>query len=287
MRKMFKLMFVYLMLIFGTVIICKGEVEAKKQGSPTYVSRNLKTKKVKEYKIKSELNRNVTRVAGSDVSLSLNSYGKIVGDSDTRKVVQNTSSAPYKYVCYIVYTYADGTSTSATGWLAGSDVLVTSAHCVYDGNKGGWIKSMRVYPGYKKGGYAPYGYTTAKNFHVYKNWIKKGGSQYDFAIVELNSKIGNKAGYFGFGYGETLADEKVRVTGYPEKKVGVMKTATGRVKSAKSEYYIHTVDTTGGQSGSPLHVGSIVYGIHSRASGGYNSACRITKEKFKWLKSFR
>lgn len=286
MRRLFKIMFVYLTLILGVVMMCKGGAEAKKQESPTYVSRNVRTKKVKKYKIKSELKGNVTRMAGSDVLADLNSYGQVVGDSDTRKEVQNTTNAPYKYVCYIVYTYADGTSTSATGWLAGSDFLVTSAHCVYDEKKGGWIKSMTVYPGYEPG-YAPYGYATAKKFHVYNDWIKKGGSQYDFAIVELNSKIGNKAGYFGFGYGKTLKDEKVRVTGYPGKKIGVMKTATGRIKSAKSEYYIHTVDTTGGQSGSPLHVGSITYGIHSRASGDYNSACRITKDKFKWLKSFR
>lgn len=83
--------------------------------------------------------------------------------------------------------------------------------------------------------------------------------------------------------------DNVRVTGYPGKKKGIMKTAKGKALEDKPYTILYVTDTTGGQSGSPVYRGSTVYGVHSRGvkDKQYNAAYRITKNSFEWLLSFR
>ncbi len=287
--------FIFTMVLFLSVFTInkKNIFAATESNSITYLSKNLDNQEISEYKVSSKLTRglSVTEVPGYCGNMVLPETSgitpyQLVGD-DNRRPVSNPESDPYAHVCYITYTYANGTSVSATGWLAGPDILVTSGHCVYDGGKGGWIKSMRVYPGYTKGKTAPFGSANATTMHVSTAWIENGGTKNDFAIVQLDRKIGNSAGYFGYGYGYSLVNKTVRVTGYPGNKKGIMKTSTGKVISEKTNYFIHAVDTTGGQSGSPMYKGSIVYGIHSRPYNKNNAASRITKERFDWLNTFR
>lgn len=256
------------------------------------VSMDLLTNEIDTYSVTSEVSSDGEQIIEgySGISNETNypnvSLFQLVGKDD-RIVVDTPTQDPYSHVCYIEYTYANGTTTSATAWLAGPSIAVTSAHCVYDAGKGGWIKSMRVYPGYKKGQTPPFGSANVTKMHVYNAWINVGGARNDFAILELDNAIGNKAGYFGFACNTSILNKNVRVTGYPGKFKGIMKTAKDIVSDEQTKYFIYHTDTESGQSGSPAYRGSIVYGVHSRSHGSYNVAYRITEETYNWILSFR
>lgn len=217
------------------------------------VSKDLKTQEIEVYSLPIDVSKSMTLFApGSDeqnVATNIeNDFGidllGIIGD-DNRKIVSDPTATPYSHICYAPFTYGNGSAVSATAWLAGPSVAVTSAHCVYDAGKGGWIKSMRLYPGYTSGKSAPFGSANVVKMHVYQSWIDEGGAKNDFAILELDRPIGNNAGYFGFAYGTSLVNQKVRITGYPGNRQGIMKKSVNIVYKETEKMLYHYVDTTG------------------------------------------
>ena len=221
--------------------------------------------------------------------------------SDNREAITKTTKKPYSAICLIRVIYSDGYKTFATGWMAKNDVLVTSAHCVYDPKHKGWIKSIVVTPA-THGLDDPYGLTEGymqasipSKFRTISDSDYKAGKTlgknkeiwpYDYAVIRLKEPIGDKCGYLSSSSADKYVEDdyEIELPGYPSvgKYDYTMYTDYGSVVKYTSSLIYHDIDETDGQSGAPLIVepksGSYkVIGINSGINDSKsNRAVRVT-----------
>src|SRR5262249_45821675 len=72
---------------------------------------------------------------------------EMVFADDDRKQVPPPPDFPWRCICALVITAADGPRWVGSGWLAGPRAVVTAGHCVYLHGHGGWARQVEVYPG--------------------------------------------------------------------------------------------------------------------------------------------
>lgn len=225
------------------------------------------------------------------MSISENSVqpNSLIGD-DNRSRITATTTYPYSAVCHITITWPDGTSSVGTAWMYWEDVAITAGHCVYSADHGGWATSIQVRPG-ANGTSSPYGVVYSTTIHTSTKWIEDSNWEYDYGVIELSSDIGNSTGWFGTSWTIwSLKGTDVTITGYPGEYYRQMWTMSGEItKSATRKVYYNAIDTTGGQSGSPIYDSDYyVVGIHAYSEGSYgNSGTRITSSLFDFFHSFR
>jgi len=103
--------------------------------------------------------------------------------------------------------------------VAGSDVVITAAHCVKNG-VGAWAVNWTFVPGFTQGN-RPYGTWTARRYFVPRQWARRANDNDDFAFVTLNPlhlagrtlRIGQVAGGEPIRFGARTPEEFV--FGYP------------------------------------------------------------------------
>lgn len=236
---------------------------------------------------------------------------------DDRVRIPDTSVTPWRCVCHLEITYDSGQVGFGTGWFAGPHAVITAGHCLYTrGTPARRARQVRVIPG-RNGTLAPYGYVVATKFDWNKNWETaakdEDAAPYDYGVIYIEDQgsinemsFGERVGYFGFR-AYAAEDEKhldmaiVNNAGYPHeaaKPYGTMWFNAGRVDMdagpVKDDRFLqYMVDTTGGQSGSPVFLldakvnQRYVVAIHT--TGNFiNRGVRITAEVFDqisaWLK---
>lgn len=213
---------------------------------------------------------------------------------DGRTQVTNTADYPNRAIAHLEVTFPSASGT-CTGWFIDVNRLATAAHCVYDGSAGGWATSIVVYPG-RSGATEPYGHVSATNFYTVIGWVDTANPKWDYAVIKIGSNVGSTVGWFGYGWNgdnSFLQDRKVTVRGYPgDKPYGTMWTMKGPIQTVQTTRFFYSIDTFGGQSGSPVYgkwtnsCNPCSFGIHTYGVGGSwtkNSATRITKKVFKFL----
>jgi V8-like Glu-specific endopeptidase len=203
---------------------------------------------------------------------------KVVIDTDDRyKVVMKY---PYNCIALLCIEFAGVVPHYGTGFFVSERCIATSGHCVF--YNGQWAKSVTVIPGANLGGYpAHWGQATAAEFRSVSGWVTNREPDYDYGAVilpdnRLHSKIRGTLGYADFTTGN------VELSGYPEGRSQEQYSATGVIARIKPNRLYYTLDTSPGQSGSPVFVRngdkSIVVGIHrgTNDTGTENYAIRIT-----------
>ena len=228
---------------------------------------------------------------------------KIIG-TDNRELVANTEIAPYRYIGLLVTKYESGEVVNGTGFLVGESTLLTAAHCVY--KPGDEVKSIIFYPG-QNGTEKPFGKYTVSNVHVptkYKQAAKAENvtmvEKYDYALLELSKKAGNKLGYFKLGGYKTeyninnLTNKTMVLTGYPGHMGKVQYKHRAKIKGFNEDGYLiyYTMDATDGQSGSPIYKymdgDFYVVGIHRGEKTGknMNQGRYITKNVYELVEKY-
>jgi len=236
---------------------------------------------------------------------------------DDRVMIPDTTTTPWRCICHLEITYNTGQVGFGTGWFAGPHAVITAAHCLYSRGKAALeAKQIRVIPG-RNGSLAPYGYIIATRFEYPEEWKTEEEDQnaapHDYGVIYLDDKekvndapFGERIGYFGIRSYDGTEDKHldlaiVNNAGYPQeatKPYGTMWFNAGRValdpgviKDDRFLYYM--VDTTGGQSGSPIFMldaaTSQRYVVAIHTTGDFiNHGIRITAEVFDqisaWLK---
>ncbi len=197
---------------------------------------------------------------------------KVIG-ADNRVKVTNTTSAPHLYNGRI--------AVGCTGTLITKTHVLTAGHCVSNGS-GTWYKSLNFTAG-QNGSYKPWGTTTWKNAVTTTAWHNNGDTNYDYAIIVLDSAP--HGGHSGWG---TYSDGTHSVTGYPgDKPTGTMWTDSGSTSAISSYRVCYTLDTAGGQSGSGIKdSNNYVRGIHTTGSTTRNCGTRLTSTVYNTLKSW-
>jgi len=214
---------------------------------------------------------------------------------DGRTNVTSTTTYPSSAIAQLEVTFPSS-SGICTGWFISANRLATAAHCIYLASEGGFVTAITVAPG-RNGGTDPYGTFTATNAYVTQKWVDTENPKYDYGMIDLGSNVGNTVGWFGYGWNSDNAfyqDRKINVRGYPgDKPYGTMWTMKGKIQEVQKTRLFYSIDTFGGQSGSPAYgkwgdCNPCGFGIHTYGVGGgwdKNSATRITQKVFNFLGS--
>lgn len=218
--------------------------------------------------------------------------------NDNRMRVDATES-PYMMIgdIYMQWDFnddgiIDDTTYSGTGFMMGPDVMVTAAHVVY------W-KTYECFP------YRTY-FVTERNgefeyreiaksmsISVSTSFIEKEATDYDgrlahdWAIVILDTNVGDRTGWFTCGITSgSLNLSSVIISGYPDddgKKYSQW-CDFGVVTNTAASYFIYTADATGGQSGAPVYdVNNVVWGIHHGGYSSGNQAYRFSESVYGFI----
>ncbi|MGY4178377.1 Ca2+-binding RTX toxin-like protein [Bradyrhizobium sp. USDA 4518] len=140
----------------------------------------------------------------------------------------NNLAYPFDTVVYIETTYPDGSVFTGSGVIVGPNDVLTASHVVYNGSHGGAASSIKVIPAYDPSPLEmPYGTFFASNFQYYigfdpdndgvlvsgNNGPGLAGSEIDFAVIGLNTAIGDRTGWMGID--PNFSSGIVNITGYP------------------------------------------------------------------------
>ncbi len=197
----------------------------------------------------------------------------IVGDKDTRNQITDTAITPYRSICLVEVRWADGSTSRGTGCLIGPDVVLTSAHVVYNAAHGK-TEFINVYPGLN-GSNLVFGQLVAQKVYVTERWMRTGLISDDWALLKLQdlngnpTTVGNVTGYLGLDCIPTgnLDDDTVFVTGYPSDKAeGLIYTlwkSFGKITTTTDTMLYYDCDTYDGESGAPVtNSSNKIVGIH-------------------------
>jgi len=214
---------------------------------------------------------------------------------DDRVHISKTSSVPWRMICQLIVTRADGRKSRCTGWFISPRTIMTAGHCVYShSGKIGWAQSIEVIPGMDARS-RPFGSATGTKFFSVEGWTKSRKPTHDYGCIVLpeSSPLGSKTGWFGFARlsDNSMKNLLVNNSGYPgDMKFGTQWFNAGRVGEVTDKRFEYMLDSAGGQSGSPTWRSSQgkrhVIGIH--AYGGCpNKSTRINATVFKHIKDWK
>lgn len=219
---------------------------------------------------------------------------EVVIGRDDRKRILGTRNAPWRWICSLDITSADGGKWVGTGWLGGDHLVMTAGHCVYSHNTGGWVKRIEVSPG-RNGSKSPFGTFASNQFLAPDEWVKEATASKDYGaiILPVEQSLGVKLGYFGYGdFAERLQGKPVSIAGYPADKspMGSLWYHSRAVDDVDPTTLIYDIDTAGGQSGAPVW-GTIngeryVVGIHTNGYVAGNSATRINEDVIRDIRTW-
>lgn len=233
-------------------------------------------------------------VAAAVAAVSTPRALEVVIGPDDRVQIRGTTSAPWRWICSLRITAADGSQWIGTGWLVSPRTVITAGHCVHIANRGGWVHSVDVMPG-RDGAREPLGRCTARSFRSVVGWTRSGHRNHDYgAIVLPRGCAFPRLGAFGFAAlpDDTLGRLWLNLSGYPgDKPAGTQWFHSRTARSVTPRTLVYEIDTAGGQSGAPVwryadgqrHA----VAIHTNGSLSGNSATRISRSVFDNLRTWK
>lgn len=191
-----------------------------------------------------------------------------------------------------------GTSYWCTGTLIDADTVLTAGHCVHDGLGGddGWSTAVRFIPG-AEGNRAPFGSCGSRELLALPGWVGSGSEYQDLGLVQLDCRIGEVTGWYGFRSApgrRGLRNVVSHLRGYPGDKVwSTLWTMRDRIRVSQRQMAFYAADTYGGQSGSPVFnfracngvAGPCILAVHAYGThpggphGRYNHGPRLNEER--------
>lgn len=178
---------------------------------------------------------------------------KVFG-TDNRQQVKDTTSFPWSAIGLIVSTWEERGTWVGTGALIGRQTVLTCGHNVCDPTEG-WADSILFIPG-KNGIAEPFGRIAVTRHFAWDAWIQKGDSQSDIAVLILASPIGDQTGQMDFVAQPAIyfSNRLLNSAGYPADLATEygMYSASATAREVDDNLILHTLDTTAGQSGSPV-----------------------------------
>lgn len=218
-----------------------------------------------------------------------------VHGSDNRTAVGSTTTSPYSAIVQVRVDFdGDGDYDSrGTGAMVSPDDVLTAGHMLWDPYYG-YAKSIEVTPA-RSGSATPFGTATGTSWHVPTAYVSSYGSfSSDIGVINLSSSIGNSTGWFALQANSNsgLLRTILTTAGYPGDRSGgtLMYQATGDVDGTSGStiiLYGDTLDTYGGQSGSPLWVTvggqATIVGVHTFGGAVYNGGTTVTQSYYEMI----
>lgn len=194
------------------------------------------------------------RLAASDHDIML--------AGDQRRRVSNYREYPWRCICSLLITTANGSLRIGTGWLAAQRVVITAGHCLYMADEGGWAAQVEVIPG-RNGAERPFGsaLVAARDLRGVPGWTVNEDPGDDFGAILLppDRRFGESLGWFGFAprddgevWRATLNLAGYPGDGGPAHEEGTQWFATGGALELGPRQMTYAIATAPGQGGSPV-----------------------------------
>lgn len=203
----------------------------------------------------------------------------IIGSDDRKKASADSA---------IVQIQQNGFN-HCTGWMISEDTLITAAHCLYDSGKNEWEPKLIFRPS----NWSQWSYEFAAQQWISSDYAKTGSANSDWGVVKFSRPL--TSSWFGMKPNATstaLAGHRATIKGFPgEKGHGIIRhygqlwVGTGYLKAGTASRVCYDIDTTRGQSGSPVYINNgTAVAIHTHGTGSgsctdgseNNSGVRIT-----------
>lgn len=209
---------------------------------------------------------------------------------DNRQPSPNLRQPPWRLICHLVMTDAQGREFAGTGWLAGPSTVLTAAHNLYSSAHGYAAASVTVIPG-RDGNTAPWGSLTSTSFATLDLWRQTSRAEVDIGVIWLPQALGQSLGYFGFQALDdaVLLHHAVYTAGYPEDRPwGTQWYDQSTIHRVDANLIAYGLDTIPGQSGSPVFAldaagNPVAVGVHAYGKLRENLGVRITRPMFQIL----
>jgi len=220
---------------------------------------------------------------------------EVIIGPDNRVRINPTTSYPWRAICALKITAANGRGFIGTGWLISPRTVITAGHCVFMHAEGGWVRSIQVIPA-QNDGLSPYGSCSSNVLRSTQGWVNSKNRDFDYGAIILptNCRLGATVGYFGFAVRDNsfLMASALNLSGYPGDKGGRQQWFMAqRPKSVSSKVITYDIDTYGGQSGAPVWVlqsgNRYGVGIHTNGHSSGNSATRIDQSVYNNLLNWK
>ena len=218
---------------------------------------------------------------------------------ENRIEIRNVSRPPYNMICCLEIRHRAG-NFLGTGWLASPRLIVTAGHNVYDSRHGGWAQTIVVTPGRSASSTLGRQEVTRHRFRATRQYIRNGSFEYDYGAIFLPRSFDrSKVGFFGVKNftADRLRGLTVNIAGYPSGTGKRLFAHAGPIRRVTPRLVRYLIDTSPGQSGSPLIFGKknsagrivdyLVCGIHNSNLGSANGAARINNSVFSLIKQWR
>ncbi len=222
--------------------------------------------------------------------------------ADNRVREGRTNTYPWRAICHLVIRHRDGTLEEGTGWFIGQRTVFTAAHNIFSHKRGAFAKEILVVPG-RNGQTAPVGFQTTDRWVVHPSFRGSSANALTFdygALFLPDGSMGHRTGRFLF-HAMSSADLNAlsgNLSGYPNEfrqpqpsEFGSQWRGFGRIATKGKFGLSYAIDTTEGQSGSPLFVGdtdgnAVALGLHVHGTPTGNSARRITRKVVDDMKAW-
>jgi glutamyl endopeptidase len=225
--------------------------------------------------------------------------------SERARVVDVTQS-PWRKICDLLITAADGTLHTGTGWFISPRTLVTAGHCISVFNPGspvhGTVRSILVMParnGETDSEHSSFGWVDVprENLQVHPGWANNGDLDFDYGAIILPvtaPALGEQVGWFGYGHfmDQDLDESAPILSGYPDNAPdGTQWFERNSIKEVTPTQVFYDIFTFFGQSGSPVFFRSnnrdIACAIHNWGDIPLNHGVRINPQVIAQLNDWR
>ena len=218
----------------------------------------------------------------------------LAGSSAQRQQVADTRVSPFRKICDLIITAADGSTASGTAWFISPRVLVTAGHCIAVNSPGtsvhGMVNKILVMParhGETQASDSHFGWVEVgrENLRVHERWLLEGDLDFDYGAIILppDHALGATVGSFKFRPfpDQQLSGSRPMLSGYPDFVAeGTQWFETNPIRQVTQSRLFYDIFTVGGQSGSPLFFPSnteqVACAIHNLGDAPFNSGVRIT-----------
>jgi V8-like Glu-specific endopeptidase len=206
---------------------------------------------------------------------------------DERVRVERTDRPPWWWICRLSITYESGALAAGTGFLIGPRAIATAGHNI---RRAGHGAAARIACTFGLNGGAAISVDDAIAAQSHPTWRSSFNPKFDVGCVFIKSKIGESLGWFNVTSPNDAALRNltgvINCAGYDDTEKQPLNSlwyANGALAGFDSAYLHYMLDTSAGQSGSPVfhttaNARRNAIAIHAYFDGRQNRGVRMTPE---------